>query len=89
MPSRPNPDPDSPVSNPRPSSVTVSAAEPWKLDLGAVEELLKKPRVASIIAVSAGEVNTGRYSIGGLEEMRKLRALADQYKAWIHADGGK
>ncbi|KAH8170613.1 pyridoxal-dependent decarboxylase conserved domain-containing protein [Sarocladium implicatum] len=65
----------------------VSAAEPWKLDLGAVEELLKKPRVASIIAVSAGEVNTGRYGIGGLEEMRKLRALADQYKAWIHADG--
>lgn len=67
----------------------VSTAEPWKLDLDAVEELLKKPRVASIIAVSAGEVNTGRYGIGGIKEMRKLRALADQYKAWIHVDGGK
>jgi glutamate/tyrosine decarboxylase-like PLP-dependent enzyme len=65
-----------------------SDAEPWRLDLDAVEEYLKKPRIASIIAVSAGEVNTGRYALTGLEEMQTLRKLADKYGAWIHVDGG-
>jgi glutamate/tyrosine decarboxylase-like PLP-dependent enzyme len=65
-----------------------SDAEPWRLDLDAVEEHLKKPRTASIIAVSAGEVNTGRYALTGLKEMQALRELADKYGAWIHVDGG-
>ncbi|GKT45123.1 L-2,4-diaminobutyrate decarboxylase [Colletotrichum spaethianum] len=65
----------------------VSADEPWRLDLGAVERHLRREGVASIIAVSAGEVNTGRFATGGLEEMRRLRELADQFGAWIHVDG--
>ncbi|KAF6825380.1 pyridoxal-dependent decarboxylase [Colletotrichum musicola] len=65
----------------------VSADEPWKLDLQAVERELAREGVASIIAVSAGEVNTGRFAMGGLEEMRKLRELADRFGAWIHVDG--
>ncbi|KAL2202766.1 pyridoxal-dependent decarboxylase [Sarocladium strictum] len=65
----------------------VSAEEPWKLDFTALEEHLQKPRVASIIAVSLGEVNTGRFAVQGLEDMKRLRALADKYKAWIHTDG--
>ncbi|KAI0179320.1 PLP-dependent transferase [Hypoxylon sp. FL1284] len=62
--------------------------EPWRLDLDAVErELGRDDGVASIIAVSAAEVNTGRFATAGLEDMRRLRALADRYQAWIHVDG--
>jgi glutamate/tyrosine decarboxylase-like PLP-dependent enzyme len=64
--------------------------EPWRLDLDAVERELaraKEEKVASIIVVSAGEVNTGRFATNTLD-MPKLRSLADQYKAWIHVDGG-
>jgi glutamate/tyrosine decarboxylase-like PLP-dependent enzyme len=67
----------------------LSDEEPWRLDFAALEEHLKRPRTASIIAISAGEVNTGRYGTYGLEEMKRVRALADQYGAWIHVDGGK
>ena len=67
----------------------ASEEEPWRLDIDAVEEHLKRPGVASIIAISAGEVNTGRYAVSGMEDMRRLRALADEYGAWIHVDGGE
>lgn len=69
-----------------------SDAEPWRLDIDAVErELLRggKDKVASIIAISAGEVNTGRFATTGVEDMTRLRALADRHGAWIHADGGR
>ncbi|KAI1851090.1 hypothetical protein JX266_003755 [Neoarthrinium moseri] len=61
--------------------------EPWRLDLHAVERELKRQGIASIIALSAGEVNTGRFALTGVEEMQKLRDLADRYGAWIHVDG--
>ncbi|KIK58947.1 hypothetical protein GYMLUDRAFT_262271 [Collybiopsis luxurians FD-317 M1] len=64
----------------------VSKEEPWRLDIDAVEDELAKDGVASIIAVSAGEVNTGRFATNAVE-MRKLRNLADRHKAWIHVDG--
>lgn len=63
--------------------------EPWRLDLAALEEHLARPGAASIIALSAGEVNTGRYSLAGADEMVRVRELADRYGAWIHVDGGK
>lgn len=65
-----------------------SDAEPWRLDIDAVERELQRENVASIIAISAGEVNTGRFATTGIEDMRRLRRLADQYRAWIHVDGG-
>ncbi|KAF9881987.1 pyridoxal-dependent decarboxylase [Colletotrichum karsti] len=64
----------------------VSDDEPWRLDLDAVERELGRAGVASVIAVSAGEVNTGRFATGS-EEMRRLRELADRFGAWIHVDG--
>lgn len=67
----------------------VAGDQPWRLDIDAVEEHLKRPGTASIIAISAGEVNTGRYAVQGIEEMKRLRALADKYGAWIHIDGGE
>ncbi|KAI1765130.1 pyridoxal phosphate-dependent transferase, partial [Hypoxylon sp. FL1150] len=62
-------------------------AEPWRLDLHAVEKELQRKDIASIIAVSAGEVNTGRFATSSTEDLRRLRGLADKYGAWIHVDG--
>ncbi|KAI2640308.1 pyridoxal phosphate-dependent transferase [Xylaria nigripes] len=64
-----------------------SDAEPWRLDIDAVERELQRQNVASIIAISAGEVNTGRFATTGIEDMKRLRSLADRYQAWIHVDG--
>ncbi|KAK5658536.1 hypothetical protein OQA88_1928 [Cercophora sp. LCS_1] len=60
--------------------------EPWRLDLDALERELKREDAVSIIAVSAGEVNTGRFATNALD-MPKLRSLADRHGAWIHVDG--
>ncbi|PNP80756.1 hypothetical protein FNYG_05884 [Fusarium nygamai] len=65
----------------------LNDSEPWRLDLEALERELQKKGTASVIALSAGEVNTGRYALTGIEEMRKVRELADKYGAWIHVDG--
>jgi glutamate/tyrosine decarboxylase-like PLP-dependent enzyme len=67
----------------------LNDSEPWRLDLEALERELQTKDTASVIALSAGEVNTGRYALTGAEEMRKVRELADKYGAWIHVDGGK
>ena len=66
-----------------------SEDRPWRLDLSAVETALKKPRTASIVAVSAGDVNTGGYALESVEEWTRLREVADRYGAWIHVDGGE
>ncbi|KAI0206760.1 pyridoxal phosphate-dependent transferase [Astrocystis sublimbata] len=68
-------------------SLPFSDAEPWRLDIDAVERELQREKVASIIAISAGEVNTGRFATTGIEDMTRLRQLADKYQAWIHVDG--
>ncbi|KAH7326088.1 pyridoxal phosphate-dependent transferase [Stachybotrys elegans] len=64
-----------------------SADKPWELDLGALEAALRKPGVASLIAVSAGEVNSGGFALKDVAEWGKVRELADKYGAWIHVDG--
>lgn len=68
--------------------VAVSGDEPWRLDLDKVEEALQKKGAKSIIAISAGDVNTGRFALSGRQEWEKLRKLADKHGAWIHVDGG-
>jgi glutamate/tyrosine decarboxylase-like PLP-dependent enzyme len=68
-----------------------AVGEPWRLDLDAVERELERGEgegVVSVIVVSAGEVNTGRFATSVLD-MPKLRSLADRYGAWIHVDGGE
>lgn len=58
---------------------------PWNFALDALEEALSIPRTASIIVISAGEVNTGFFaSTAG--DLVKIRELADKYGAWIHID---
>ncbi|KAM3511837.1 hypothetical protein MY11210_004528 [Beauveria gryllotalpidicola] len=65
----------------------LSEEEPWRFDMGAAEAVMQRPRVATVLGISAGEVNTGRYALQGVEEWTRLRALADRYGAWIHVDG--
>ena len=71
--------------------IPFSKDEPWRMNLNLLEQELKlaDKGVVSIIALSAGEVNTGRFATSGLEEMRKIRGLCDKYGAWLHVDGGK
>lgn len=69
-------------------ALPLSDAEPWRLNISAVERELQRTDVASIIVVSAGEVNTGRFATAGFEDMKRLRRIADRYLAWIHVDGG-
>lgn len=54
--------------------------------LSALESALANPNTASIIAISAAEVNTGLFATTGLSELTTLRSLADQHNAWIHVD---
>ena len=64
-------------------------ATPWKFDMEKLEIMLARERTASIVAVSCGEVNTGRYATSGYAEMRRLRELCDRFGAWLHVDGGE
>ncbi|CEJ82500.1 hypothetical protein VHEMI02560 [[Torrubiella] hemipterigena] len=61
--------------------------QPWKLNLDALEAALSKEGTASIIAISAGDVNSGRFALAGKAEWVRVRKLADKYGAWIHVDG--
>jgi glutamate/tyrosine decarboxylase-like PLP-dependent enzyme len=71
--------------------IALSQKEPWKIDLDLLERELERVKdgIVSIVAVSAGEVNTGRLATDGLSEMKKIRDLCDKYGAWLHVDGGK
>ncbi|EEH11471.1 L-2,4-diaminobutyrate decarboxylase [Histoplasma capsulatum G186AR] len=60
---------------------------PLRFDFEILEKELSRSDVASIVAVSCGEVNTGHFATGGLEEFREIRHLCDKYGAWLHVDG--
>jgi glutamate/tyrosine decarboxylase-like PLP-dependent enzyme len=70
--------------------IPVSKDEPWKMDIDALERELQRSKdgVVSIVSLSAGEVNTGKFAVSGLDDIRKIRSLCDKYGAWLHADGG-
>ena len=58
---------------------------PHRFDMQALRAALRKSRVASIVAVSCSEVNTGLFATGK-DQMQEIRKLCDQYGAWIHVD---
>lgn len=60
---------------------------PHKFDMVQLRKLLEQPGAASIVAISASEVNTGLFATSSLEEMQDIRKLCDMYGAWIHVDG--
>ena len=71
--------------------IPFSHDEPWKIHIDVLEQELKlaDKGIMSIVALSAGEVNTGRFATAGLEIMKSIRGLCDKYGAWLHVDGGK
>ena len=71
--------------------IPFSKDEPWRMDISVLEQELKNAggSIASIVVVSAGEVNTGRFATNGESSMKQIRALCDEYGAWLHVDGGK
>ncbi|KAH3971039.1 hypothetical protein HBH70_239920 [Parastagonospora nodorum] len=60
---------------------------PHRFDFKLLKSLMEQPSSASIVAVSASEVNTGLFATSVLEEMEELRRLCDMHGAWIHVDG--
>lgn len=59
---------------------------PHRFSHETLEKALATPNTASIIAISAAEVNTGFFATTGLEELTAIRSLADKHGAWIHVD---
>ncbi|KAF2084559.1 PLP-dependent transferase [Saccharata proteae CBS 121410] len=59
---------------------------PHLFDFEELERQLNTERIASIVAVSCSEVNTGRFATAGYSDMKRLRDLCDRYGAWIHVD---
>lgn len=59
-----------------------------EFDMELLEQKLAETRVASIVAISCGDVNTGFFATTGVQ-MGEIRQLCDRYNAWIHVDGGK
>ena len=62
---------------------------PHRFDMEHLKRLLEKPTTASIVVVSASEVNAGLFATSGLPEMQEIRRLCDCYGAWTHVDGGE
>jgi glutamate/tyrosine decarboxylase-like PLP-dependent enzyme len=59
---------------------------PHRFDIPQLKKLLEPPGTASIVAISASEVNTGLFATAGLEDVQEIRKLCDMYGAWIHVD---
>lgn len=65
------------------------ADAPHRFDMALLKQYLTVPGTASIVAISAAEVNSGLFATSGLKEMQDIRAMCDAYGAWIHVDGGQ
>jgi glutamate/tyrosine decarboxylase-like PLP-dependent enzyme len=63
-----------------------SPTSPHHFSHSALKTALSTPNTASIIAISAAEVNTGLFATTGLAELKTIRSLADEHGAWIHVD---
>ncbi|KAJ5889172.1 hypothetical protein N7504_009982 [Penicillium tannophilum] len=63
------------------------ADDPLRFDMAQLEKELARTDKVSIVAISCGEVNTGRFATSGMEQLEQLRQLCDKYGAWMHADG--
>ncbi|KAJ5093847.1 hypothetical protein N7456_009708 [Penicillium angulare] len=61
--------------------------DPLQFDMEQLEQELQRTDKVSIVAISCGEVNTGRFATSGVEQLGRLRWLCDKYGAWLHADG--
>ncbi|KIX93393.1 uncharacterized protein Z520_10812 [Fonsecaea multimorphosa CBS 102226] len=68
-------------------SFSSSQGDGLKIDLARLREEAARPDVVNILAISAGEVNTGRFATDSLDQMNRLRQICDEAGIWIHVDG--
>lgn len=60
---------------------------PLQIDMEKFEAEAKREGVLNILAISSGEVNTGRFATDSLAQMVKLRQICSENGIWIHVDG--
>lgn len=67
--------------------IPLSATEPWKMNLEVLQQELKREKdgIVTIVALSAGEVNTGHFATTA-SEMQAIRYLCTTHNAWLHID---
>ncbi|KAJ9642211.1 uncharacterized protein PV06_03222 [Exophiala oligosperma] len=61
--------------------------DPLRIDMDRLRHEASRPEVLNILAISAGEVNTGRFATDSGSTMRELRDICDEYGVWMHVDG--
>ena len=74
----------------RASVVSVASEEdPLGIDMAKLRQEVGRARGRGrfILAISAGEVNTGRFATDSLGRMRELRNFCDDHGIWLHVDG--
>lgn len=60
------------------------------IDLERIRDLANNAaagRTGYIVALSAGEVNTGHFASNSMTQMRQLREICDEHGIWLHVDG--
>lgn len=61
--------------------------DPLQIDLEKLKAEVEKPGTLNILAISAGEVNTGRFATYSGTHMKQIRQICSQNHVWIHVDG--
>ncbi|KAJ9608187.1 hypothetical protein H2200_007175 [Cladophialophora chaetospira] len=68
--------------------ISISAPnDPLQIDIDHLQEQASKPNVLNILAISTGEVNTGRFATDSLHQWTQIRQICDDHGIWIHVDG--
>jgi glutamate/tyrosine decarboxylase-like PLP-dependent enzyme len=65
----------------------ATSHDPLQIDFDRLRAEASQPDVLNILAVSTGEVNTGRFATDSLDQWRQLRQICDAHDIWIHVDG--
>ncbi|OAP65289.1 hypothetical protein AYL99_01261 [Fonsecaea erecta] len=68
-------------------SVSSPEGDGLQIDIKRLGVEAARPDVANILAISAGEVNTGRFATDSFDQMTRLRRICDEFGIWIHVDG--
>ncbi|EXJ64098.1 hypothetical protein A1O7_00434 [Cladophialophora yegresii CBS 114405] len=68
--------------------ISISAeGDPLEIDVARLEQEATKPNALNILAISAGEVNTGRFATSSASQWRQIRRICDAHGIWVHVDG--
>ncbi|RMZ88910.1 hypothetical protein DV736_g3870, partial [Chaetothyriales sp. CBS 134916] len=68
-------------------SVAKVEGDGLAIDLEKLQREVVEEGTVSVLVVSAGEVNTGRFATEGIEMLKSVRAICNKYGVWMHADG--